>query len=58
MVLKRLKLHQFFNGVARFFSYTQAWVSEGRKEFEISAKKVVFLVSSGKKQVSPLMPPP
>jgi len=27
-VLKRLKLHKFFNGVAQTFSYTQAWVSE------------------------------
>jgi len=48
--LKRFKLHQFFNGVERTFSYTQAWVSEGGQEFEkISAKKVVFLVSSSKK---------
>jgi len=23
-----LKIHQFFNGVARTFSYTQAWASE------------------------------
>jgi len=29
MVLRRLKLHQFFNGMAQTFSYTQAWVSEG-----------------------------
>jgi len=28
MILIRLKLHQFFNGVARTFSYTQAWASE------------------------------
>jgi len=26
-VLKRSKLHQFFNGVARTISYKQAWVS-------------------------------
>jgi len=29
MVLKRLKLHQFFNSVARTVSYTQAPVPEG-----------------------------
>jgi len=28
MVLKRLKSHQFFNGVAQIFSYTQTWVLE------------------------------
>jgi len=28
MVLKRLKLHQFLNGVVRTFSYRQAWVLE------------------------------
>jgi len=57
MVLKRLKLHQFFNGVAQTFSYTKAWVSERGQEFEIFSKKAVFLVSSGKKQISPLLTP-
>jgi len=38
-----LKLHQFFNGVALTFSYTQAWVSEGGKEFENFSKKGCFL---------------
>jgi len=28
MILIRLKLHQFFNGAARTFSYTQVWASE------------------------------
>jgi len=56
-VLKRFKLHQFFNGVARTFSYAQAWVWERGKNLKISAKKAVFLVSSGKKQISPLLAP-
>jgi len=47
MVLKRFKLHQFFNGVAQFlivstFSYTQAWVLEGGQVFENSSKKGCF----------------
>ena len=58
MVLKRLKLHQFFHGVARTFSYTQEWVSEGGHEFKNFRKNVVFLVSSGKNKLSPLLPPP
>jgi len=44
--------------VARIFSYTQAWVSEGGQEFENFSKNLVFLVSSGKNQISPLMAPP
>jgi len=28
MVLKRLRLHQFLNGVVQTFSYRQAWVLE------------------------------
>jgi len=39
MVLKRLKLHQFFNGVARTVSYIQAPVLEGGQEFENVSKK-------------------
>ena len=42
MVLKRLKLHQLFNGVAWMFSYTQACVSEGGQEFK-NLKKKLFL---------------
>jgi len=56
MVLKRLKLHQFFHGVARMFFYTQAWMSKGGRNLKISAKRAVFLVLSGKKQISPLWP--
>jgi len=57
MVLKRLKLHQFLNGVPRTFSYTQASVSEGGRNLKISAKKAVFLVSSDENQISPLWSP-
>jgi len=32
-----------FNGVARTFSYTQAWVPEGGQEFENFSKKGCFL---------------
>jgi len=43
MVLKRLKLLKFFNGVARTISYTQAWVSEGGQEFQKFQQKCCFL---------------
>jgi len=43
MVLKRLKLHKLFNGVAPSFSYTQAWVLEGGQQFENFSKKCCFL---------------
>jgi len=43
--------------VARTFSETQAWVPGEGQEFEIFSKKPVSLVSSGKKQISPLLPP-
>jgi len=51
MVLKRFRLHQFFNGVVGTFSYTQARVSEEGQEFENVSEKAVFLVSSCKKQI-------
>jgi len=58
MVFKRLKIHQFFNAVARTFSYTQAWVLEGRQELKNFSKKDVFLVFRGKKkQLSSLLAP-
>jgi len=56
-VLKRLKLHRFFSGVARTFSYTQAWVSEEGQEFENFSNKAVCSVSSDKKKISPLLGP-
>jgi len=43
--------------VARTFFYTQAWASEGRQEFENFRKKAVFLIVSGKKEISPLLAP-
>jgi len=43
MALKSLKLHQFFHGVARTFSNTQAWVSVWGQEFENFSKKGCFL---------------
>ena len=57
MVLKRFKLHQFFNGVARTLSYTQAWVSERGKEFDNVKNKSCYLILSGKKQISLLFSP-
>jgi len=54
---KTLKITLLFNGVARTFSETQAWVPGEGQEFEIFSKKPVSLVSSGKKQISPLLPP-
>jgi len=55
--VETLEIHQFFSRVARTFSYTQAWVPEGGNQFENFRKKAVFLVSSGKKRISPLLPP-
>jgi len=43
MVSKQVKLHQFFNGVARTFSYTQAWMWEEEQEFKNFSKKGFFL---------------
>jgi len=57
MVLKRLKLPQIFNVVARNFSYTQAWVLEVGDKFENFSKKAVFLVSSGKNKFHHCWPP-
>jgi len=37
--------------VARTLSYTQAWVSEEGRNLKISAKKAVFLVSSGENKI-------
>jgi len=56
-VLKRLKLHQVFDGVARTFSDTQAWVSEEGQEFEKFSKKDYLSFECGKKQISQLLTP-
>jgi len=42
--VKRLKLHQLFDGAARTFSDPQAWVWEGEQEFENFSKQAIFLV--------------
>jgi len=47
--VKTIEITPIFNGLTRMLSYTQAWVSEGLREFEIFRKMTVFLVSSGKK---------
>jgi len=41
--VKTLAITPIFNGAARTFSYPQAWVSEGGKEFENFSKKGRFL---------------
>jgi len=57
MVLKRFENTPIFNGVARTFSYTHAWVSEEGQEFENFNKKAVFSVSSVNNQISLLLAP-
>jgi len=59
MVLKRLKLHKVFDGVARTFSDTQAWVLEGGQDFENFSKKGYLLsFECGKKTNFPIFGPP
>jgi len=53
--VETLDITRIFDGVSRTFSYTQAWASEWGRNLKISAKKAVFLVLSGKKQISPLL---
>jgi len=57
MVLKRLKLPKFFNGVARTFSYTQAYGCRKRGRNLKFSVKMLFSISSGKNQISPLLAP-
>ena len=57
MVLKRLKLPQFFNGVARTFPEHKHGCRKRGKNLKISAKKAVFLVSRGENLISPLLAP-
>ena len=57
MVLKRLKLPKFFNGVARTFPTHKHGCRKRGRNLEISAKNAVFLISSAKKQISPLLAP-
>ena len=50
------KIHAVSCIISLLFQGMLSWASEGGKE--ISAKKVVWLVSSGKKQISPLLAQP
>jgi len=50
-VQKRLKLHQFFDGMARIFPTHKHGYRKGSRNLQMSAKKSVFLVLSGKKQI-------
>jgi len=57
-VLKRLKLHQFFMVWHEFFPTHKHGSRKGGRNLKHSERKVVFLVSSSRNHVSPLMPPP
>jgi len=57
MVLKRLKLPQFINGAPRTFPTHKHGCRKRGRNLKISEKKDVFLVSSCKKQISPLLAP-
>ena len=58
MVLKGLKLHQFLMVWHERFPPHEHGCRKGDRNMKISAKKAVFLVSSGQKQISPLLAPP
>jgi len=49
MILIRLKSHQLFNGVARTFSYTQAWASEEEAGISKFSQKSRFRSSEWQK---------
>jgi len=55
MVLKRLKLPKFLMVWHERFLHTSMWVSEEGQEFQIFSKNTVFLISSGKNQISSLL---
>jgi len=57
MVLKRLKLHQLFDGWHELFPTHKHGCRKEDRNLKNSAKKDVFLVVSGKKQISPLLSP-
>ena len=57
MLLKRLKLHHFFNGVARILPAHKHGCRKRGRNFKISANKAVLLVLSGKTQISSLALP-
>jgi len=56
MVVKRLKLHQFLMGSTNSFLHTSMGVGKGTGIWNFQ-QKTVFLVLSGKKQISPLLAP-
>jgi len=56
MVLEGLKLHQFFMVWHEFFPANKHGCRKGGRNLKISAKKAVFIVSSGENQISPLLP--
>ena len=53
-----LEITQFFNSVERTFRAHKHGCRKRGRNLKISAKKGVFLVSSGKKQISPLLATP
>jgi len=55
--IKTLEITTNFYWCGTNFSYPQAGYRKGGRNLKISAKKAAFLVSSGKKQISPLFPP-
>jgi len=57
MALTRLKLHQFLMVWHELFFTHKHGCRKGGRNSNISAKKVVPLVSSSKKQISPLLAP-
>ena len=57
MMLKRLKLHQLYNGVPKCVPTHKHGCRRRSRNLKISAKKDVLLVLSGKKQISPLLAP-
>jgi len=52
-----LEITPIFNGMARIFPTYKHWCRKWDRNLKISAKKAVFLVWSGKKQISPLLAP-
>ena len=58
MILIRLKLHQFFNGVARTFPTHKHGRRKRGQEFQKFSKKLFSPFWVVKKQISPLLAPP
>jgi len=58
MVLKLLQLHHFLMIWHELFPTNKHGCRKGERNLKISAKKAVFLVLTGEKQISPLLVPP